>query len=131
MKKSFGYGSLPFEKMPSGYRKLDVSNAIYLVNHDMNGRKISGREFRRRINEVEDFFVSRFGGHTRAAMGSGEFLAKNEKIIKEKIVRIESFCDNKTFRKHREFLRRWLIVKKDEWDQEFLGYEFQGVLYYL
>lgn len=122
---------LPFRKMPLNYKKFDVRNAVYLTDHDNNGNKISEIEFYSRIREIEDFFVNLFGGHTRAALGKGEFKTLKGKIIEENTVKIESFTDRKTFQKNSEKLKNWLLKKKLEWKQEYIGYEFQGNLFYL
>lgn len=123
--------NIPFKKMPRGFRKFDVSNAVYLTDHDNEGNKISEKEFYSRIQEIESFFVNLFGGHTRAALGKGEFMTKDKKTIEENTVKIESFTDKKTFAKKSEELKVWLLEKKKEWKQEYIGYEFQGDLFYI
>ncbi len=131
MKKSFTYAPDPFKKMPAGFKKLSVANAVYLTDRDKNGIKIPEKEFYHRVKEVEDFFVELFGGHTRAASGKGEFLSKDKKIIAERTVKIEGFAEVNTFKKNRLRLKDWLLKKKKEWKQEYIGYEFEGDLFYI
>jgi hypothetical protein len=63
-------------------------------------------------------------------MEHGEFLSKIKKIS-ERIARVLSFSDAKTFKKHRTELERWLLRKKKEWKQKTIAYEFEGDLFYI
>ena len=77
MKKSYTYAPNPFKKMPKGSKRFPVANAVYIVDTDSNGKKISAREFKKRINEVEEQFLKLFGGITNDEINHGKFLSKN------------------------------------------------------
>lgn len=131
MKKGYTYAPNPFKKMPSNVRKLPVASSVYIPNTDLNGKKISSKQFKERIKEVEGKLLKLFGGHTTDELEHGEFLTKNKKIISEKVSRVSCFSDIKTYRKYQDELERWLLKKKKEWNQETIGYEFEGDLYYI
>ena len=52
MKKIFSYAPKPFKKMPLGTKKLEIINSILVVNRDKNGKKISNKEFLKRVKEI-------------------------------------------------------------------------------
>ena len=132
MRKSYSYAPKPFRKMPKGTKKLAVNNAIYVPDTNASGKKISEREFRKRIKEVENFLIEMFGGYTTDEMEHGEYLSRiKKKIVSERIARILCFTDVKTFRKQREKLEKWPMKKKMEWKQESIAYEFEGDLFYI
>lgn len=132
MKKSFSYAPNPFKKMPKGIRKLAVANAVYVIDTDKNGNKLSSKDFSKRVNEVEKIFIKFFGGTTNDEINHGHFMSKtNNKLLTEKVARISSFAEAKTFKKHRKALESWLLRKKKEWNQEAIAYEFEGDLYYI
>ena len=130
--KSFTYAPNPFKKMPKGTKKLPVANAIYIVNRDKNDKKISSKEFKKRVKEAENKFLQLFRGFTNDKISKGEYLSKtNKKIIAEEIARIFSFTEISTFKKCRKELEEWILQKKKEWNQESVAYEFEGDLYYI
>ncbi len=132
MKKSFTYAPKPFKKMPKGTKELPVANAVYIPNTDKNGKKISSKEFKKRINETELFLLNIFGGYTTDELEHGEFISKlKKKVISERIARVLSFSEVGKFKKHRVELEKWLIKKKKEWNQETIAYEFEGDLFYI
>jgi predicted secreted Zn-dependent protease len=118
--------------MPKGVRKLAIANAVYIVDRDKYGKRISSKEFRSRIKEIEHLFLKFFGGVSHDEIDHGEFLSKTQnKILTEKVARIVSFAETRSFKKHRLELQKWLLKKKKEWNQEAIAYEFEGDLYYL
>ncbi|MEK6840719.1 MAG: hypothetical protein AABX79_02070 [Nanoarchaeota archaeon] len=132
MKKTYTYAPNPFQKMPKRIKKLSVANAVYIVDRDIRGKKITSQEFKERVKEVENKFISLFGGVTNDEINHGEFLSKvNHKIITERVARIMSFVEVPIFKKHRKALEEWLLQKKKEWNQEVIAYEFEGDLYYI
>lgn len=132
MKKSFTYAPNPFQKMPKGSKKLPVANAIYIVNRDKEDKKIDIKEFKKRVQQVEEKFLELFGGFTNDRISHGEFISKtNGKILAEKVARIFSFTEINIFKKHRKELEIFLTKKKKEWNQESIAYEFEGDLYYI
>jgi hypothetical protein len=61
----------------------------------------------------------------------GRYRADNGEIIAEEVAVLTGFGDAEDFgEKRRQFLE-WLIDKRGEWEQEALGFEFEGDLWYL
>ena len=131
MKKGYTYAPNPFKKMPLKVKKLPVACAIYVPNTDKEGKNISDIEFKKRIQEVEEKILQLFGGHITDELEHGGFIGKNKKLISEKVSHVSVFSDIQTYKKHRSELEKWLLKKKKEWNQENIGYEFEGDLYYL
>ncbi len=132
MKKGFSYSPKPFKKMPKGTKKLAVANAVYIVDRDKEGNKISSKEFKERIKETESIFVRLFGGMSNDELSHGNFLSKTtNKVLTENVARIVCFASEKDFKKHSGELKLWLIKKKKEWNQEAIAYEFEGDLFYI
>lgn len=131
MNKQFTYAPPPFKKMPKKIRKLAVANAIYVPDTDKLGNKISKKQFHLRIQETENYLLKIFGGFATSVLEHGEFKSIRKKIICENVVHVMSFSEVKTFLKHRKSLEKWLLQKKKEWNQEALGYEFEGDLYFI
>jgi len=131
MKKSFSYAPTPFKKMPKGTKKMAVENAVYLTDTDDKGNKITTKKLNARIKEVETMFLELFGGYNYVDLGKGSFISKNKKIMKERVIRIVSFAEGPLFIKNRKKLEKWLLLKKKEWHQESMSYEFEGDLYYI
>ena len=131
MNKSFTYSPNPFSKMPKGTKKLPVSSAIYIPNKDKFGRKISDAEFQKRIKEVENKLLELFGGHSTDELDRGEYISKTKRVIREKVSKVSNFSNIKIYKKHRDNLEKWLMKKKKEWNQDSIGYEFEGDMYYL
>lgn len=131
MKKSFSYAPSPFVKMPKGAKKLEVVNAIFVVNRDKNGKKIPDKEFLKRVKETGDMFLRLFGGYTNDEINEGRFKSKKMGVMKEKVARIICYADPKDFKANRKELEKWILIKKKEWNQESIAYEFEGDLFYL
>ena len=132
MKKSFSYSPGPFRRMLRDTKKLAVANAVYITDTDKEGKKIKATEFKKRVREIEDLFLRLFGGFTNDEINYGKFLSKTKnKVMTEKVAKIISFADVKSFVKHRKELERVLYQKKKEWNQEKIAYEFEGDLYYI
>lgn len=131
MTKSFTYAPNPFSKMPKGAKKLPVASAIYVPNTDKSGKRIAETEFRKRIKETEKKLLELFGGHSTDEIDHGEYLTKKKKVISEKVSKVSCFSNLKEYNKHRKELENWLMKKKREWNQDSIGYEFEGDMYYL
>ena len=122
----------PFSIIPRYSKKLPLANAIYVVDTDKDGKKISKAHFKKRIKEVEDKFIQMFGGYANEDISHGKFVSKiTGKIIKEKVARIRSFTDSEVFTKNRRELESWILKIKKEWNQEAIAYEFGNDLYYI
>jgi hypothetical protein len=114
----------PFSRTPKYSRKLPLVNAIYVVNTDMYGNKVNDYEFKKRISDTEEKFLSMFGGYANENISHGKFISKTGKVIEEKVARIRSFTNIKTFESKRKELESWILKIKKEWNQEAIAYEF-------
>jgi len=59
-------------------------------------------------------------------------MSKTEgKIMTENVARVFSFAEASSFKKHEKELKKWIVLKKKEWKQETIAYEFEGDLFYI
>jgi hypothetical protein len=120
---------LPFERIPKGIVHFPLECVVY-VPSTRGSVKIEADEFRARREETAALLVSLFGG-CREAVSMGRYRADNGEIIAEEVAVLTGFGDAEDFgEKRRQFLD-WLIDKRGEWEQEALGFEFEGDLWYL
>lgn len=120
---------LPFERIPKGIVHFPLECVVY-VPSTRGSVKIGADEFRARRDETASLLVSLFGG-CREAISTGRYRADNGEIIAEEVAVMTGFGDAEDFgAKRRQFLE-WLIDKRVEWEQEALGFEFEGDLWYL
>ena len=131
MKKVFTYSPNPFRNMSKRTKKLAIMNAILIVSRDRNGKNVPNKEFLKRIEETEMILLDFFGGCTNDKINYGKFKSKKGVIIKEKIARIVCYAKIDDFKKNRLKLEKWLLEKKKERNQEKIGYEFEGDMYYI
>lgn len=132
MKREFALSESPFEIMSKESKRLAVINALLVVDRDKEGKKISDKEFKKRVKETEDLFLELFGGYTNEAINHGKFRSPTTgKVMKETVARIVGYVSGEQFNKNRQKLQNWIAHKKKEWNQEAIGYEFEGDLYYL
>ena len=120
---------LPFERMPHGIVHFPLECVVY-VPSTRGSTPISADEFRTRRDDTAALLVSLFGG-CRETVSYGRYRADDGSIVTEEVAVLTGFGDADDFaRKRREFLA-WLLDKRDDWEQEALGFEFEGDLWYL
>ncbi len=71
-----------------------------------------------------------FGGFSTVEV-SGGYTLIDGKIVKEKVAKIIVFTTSDTLGKHQAQLKNWLLKKGDQWNQESMGLEVEGDLYYI
>ena len=121
--------ALPFERLPKGILHLPLECVVY-VPSTQGDRVISAAEFATRRDETADILVTLFGG-CRESLSTGRYRGKDGEIVAEEVAVLTGFGDADDYeRKRKEFLA-WLIDKRDEWEQEALGFDFEGDLWYL
>ena len=121
--------ALPFDRLPKGITHLPLECVVYIPS-TQGDRAISEREFADRRDQAADMLSSLFGG-CRESMAKGRYRAKDGTLVSEDVAVLTGFGDADDYeRKRKEFLA-WLIEKRDEWEQEALGFEFEGDLWYL
>jgi hypothetical protein len=121
--------SLPFERLPKGITHLPLECVVY-VPSTRGDRVIDAAEFATRRDDTADLLVSLFGG-CRESMATGRYRGKDGKIVSEDVAILTGFGDADDYERKRQQFLAWLIDKRDEWQQEALGFEFEGDLWYL
>lgn len=110
----------PYEN-ESGKMSIQFSiNVPSTTNHD---EEVSTKEFKRRVNETEEFLSRTFGGKT-SIKGSGGYM-EGDKLINEGIVRVESSMSKKSYKDNKDKLEKFIKSKKQEWKQDSIGYNFE------
>lgn len=121
--------ALPFEKIPRGIVHLPLECVVY-VPSTRGDHPITPEEFRARRDETATLLVSLFGG-CRESMSVGRYRSRDGDIVAEEVAVLTGFGDAEDFAEKRRQFLAWLIDKRIEWEQEALGFEFEGDLWYL
>ena len=121
--------ALPFDKLPKGITHLPLECVVY-VPSTQNSVSIDATEFAARRDEAADLLVSLFGG-CRESLATGRYRADDGSIVSEDVAILTGFGDADDYERKRQEFLRWLIEKRDAWEQEALGFEFEGDLWYL
>ncbi len=130
MKKVYSYAPNPFSKNSKNVAKMSVNCTLYLTDEDKSGKKVSSKDFNKRIKEAEKKLIGLFGGYTTVISGKGEYLPSlSKKLMSERIAKVSSFSTEKIYNKKRRLLEEWIFKKKKEWNQETMAFEFEGDLY--
>jgi len=91
-------------------------------------RKVSKSEFKKRVNNVRRFLARRYGGFTDTQV-TGGYVLKNGKMVKEKVVRVNSFAKKSDYSKYKPALMKQMNKWRKDWGQESVGYEKEGDFY--
>lgn len=104
-------------------KAMDTRIVIYVpsTEHD---KKISEKEFKKRIKDVSDFLTEEFGGVT-VVSGVGSWKGDG-KIIKEDVMKIESFSPFKKYLGEEGKICNFLKEKRKEWKQDALSFEYES-----
>ncbi|HEX9892222.1 MAG TPA: hypothetical protein VGB28_09200 [Actinomycetota bacterium] len=121
--------SLPFDRLPKGIMHLPLECVVY-VPSTRGDRVIPAQEFAERRDQTADLLVDLFGG-CRESMATGRYRGKEGEIVSEEVAVITGFGDADDYEGKRQAFLAWLIDKREEWEQEALGFEFEGDLWYL
>lgn len=90
-------------------------------------KKISPEAFRKRVEQTAKDFSSRFGGDT-AIRGKGDYTSDG-KLIREDVVLIEASMTKNDYLKNKSDIEKFIVDKQKLWDQESIGYSFEGDFY--
>ena len=90
-------------------------------------KKLTSTQFKTRVNSVRRWLSSKFGGYT-SIKATGGYILANGRLVKEKVVRVESFSTREAFNKNKSALIRQLKIWARQWGQESVGYEFEDDL---
>lgn len=117
---------LDFPTNEKGTTELSVKTAIYVPSTKYD-KKITPKQFAKRIIETRKFLSKTFGGST-SIQGTGSWLDKN-KLIKEDVVIVESFTTKPLYLEHDKLLENFVKSKLDSWKQAAISVEYRGKLY--
>lgn len=81
-----------------------------------------------RVNEVIGVLSGMFGGAT-AVPATGGYMADNGQLVIEPVYNVTAYCTSDSLAANREELARVVDFYRNEWQQEAVAYEIDGVLY--
>jgi len=119
----------PFKTKPKGVVHLPIECVVY-VPSTLYAKRIPKREFQKRIRKTADELVRLFGG-CRETMVRGHYMDRRGEIIEEDVAVLTGYGKGDHYLEKRERFLEWLLAKKKEWQQESIGFEFEGDLWYI
>lgn len=121
-------------ELPSDFRKalhLPIEQIIYVPSTKGADQKITEREFKKRIKEVESFLSRKYGGKTSIKGVGGYFSDDKDKIINENVVKVTAYATQEAFNRHKKALVSKLKYWRKKFQQEAMGVEIEGDMYYI
>lgn len=88
-------------------------------------KPVTEREFRKRITETQEFLSTLFGGFT-TLQAKGGYMSDVEGLITEPVVVVATWASQQDYADRLEDLEDFLRVKRTEWQQEVIGFEFEN-----
>ncbi|MBI5300967.1 MAG: hypothetical protein HY868_02430 [Chloroflexi bacterium] len=119
----------PFKTKPRDVVHLPIECVVY-VPSTLFDKRIPKRVFQKRIRKTADELVRLFGG-CRETMVRGHYMDRRGEIIEEDIAVLTGYGKGDHYLDKREQFLAWLLAKKKEWQQESIGFEFEGDLWYI
>lgn len=104
--------------------RLPLQFGLIVPSTKDNDKKISSKEFEKRVDNTKSFFSKTFGGETSVKSEGGFVL--NDKLIKEKTVIVESSTTTKSFNNNRKKLEDYVKNKQKSWKQNSLLFKIEG-----
>lgn len=132
VKKKFDTGGtleLSREKAKKVFH-LPYESAIYVPSTSNVDEVISPEEMDSRVQEVQNYLGSLFGGFSSAETMGG-FVDSTGKLVNEDIIKVTSFAEKDAFNQNKEEVLNKLADWSKQWGQEAMGFEFEGDLYYV
>jgi hypothetical protein len=123
-------GEQPFKEMPKNTYELPIEQAVYVPSKDKFGHKLPSKLVKREVEDTKQKLTDWFGGES-AVKVAGRYKKENGEIIKEPVVKVTSFATKEDYAKYNIALEKWLSNKPKEMNQDSIGYEFEGKMYYL
>lgn len=108
---------------------LPIEQAVFVPSTRLD-KPVSKKVFEKRIQKVKKFLSKKFGGYTAVRGAGGYYSTEKHKVIQEPVVIVESFSTKKAFNKNKKALMKKLGEWRRNWEQESIGYEHEGDLYY-
>ena len=88
-------------------------------------KPVTEREFRKRIMETQEFLSTLFGGFT-TLQAKGGYMSDMEGLITEPVVVVATWASQQDYADRLEDLEEFLRVKRTDWEQEVIGFEFEN-----
>lgn len=121
------------EKLKDTFQ-LPIEIAVYIPSTKNVDTKISKKEFDKRIDEAEIWLGRLWGGYSAEENDGGFVSGKGDterKLIREDVVKITCFCQAEGFDRKFDLLLKKLSYWAKEWEQESIGLEVEGDLFYI
>jgi len=103
---------------------IDVSIIVPSTKYD---RRVSKREFSRRIHQTSRFMASAFGGDT-TVLAHGGYVSKSGKEIEENVANVNASMTRKQFKKNKHKMTRFIKDMRKKWKQETIAYKVESDL---
>lgn len=103
--------------------KLPVQIGIIVPSTEKD-KKISDKEFEKRIDQEKRWFTNRFGGDTSIKTVGSYF--DGGKFILEKGILVQSSTNVDTYMKKRNLLAKHLLDRKKQWKQDSMLMKIEG-----
>lgn len=104
---------------------LQTRSVIYVPSTTDVNKKISNKQLNKRVDTVRKFVNKNFGGSTSIS-GIGSFTSEKNKLIKERVVKVEHFTSFPEWKKQDKKTRKFIQRQARKWKQESVGFEFQS-----
>lgn len=104
---------------------LQTYSAIYVPSTQDVDKKITKKQFRQRVADVQGFLTREFGG-TTTDNEVGTYQAKSGKIVTEKVAKVENFSDFQDWKTKDEKIREYIAKMAKKWGQESISFEFEA-----
>lgn len=101
--------------------------AIIIPSTRGKNKRITTTRFNKRVREARDFYTKLFGGAT-INTATGSYTTRNGQVIQERVAVIEIYTTTSAWNRQDLKVKRWLLDKKKNWEQESMGFEFEEEL---
>ena len=86
---------------------------------------ISEKEYSDRVVKTQQFLAGLFGGFTSLS-AKGGYMSDMEGLISEPVVVVSAWASAEDYSEKLDELETFLMHKRDEWEQEVIGFEFDN-----
>ena len=98
---------------------------VYVPSTDYD-KTVSSSKLQRRLNQTAKFLSDEFGGSTIVSGTGSWYDTQNKKLIKERVVKVESFSPMSVFAHERKKVQDFLAKKVKQWKQHEVAFEFES-----
>lgn len=103
---------------------IDVSIIVPSTRYD---RKVSKKEFNKRIHKTSRFMASAFGGDT-TVLAHGGYISGSGREISENVANVNASMTHVQFEENKHKLERFIKDMRKEWKQETVAYKVENDL---